>query len=75
MLFMQDAHERQHPVASEAIQRLLDRVPHENELRAELAKNLRDAALLRSLLRIAKRKALIAAASAAPAQGRDTRAK
>ena len=37
-------------------QQLLDRIPDEQEVRARLAENLREAAVLRSLLRVAQKK-------------------
>ena len=42
-------------MAAEANQ-LLNRIPDENEVRDRLAQNLREAAMLRSLLRVAQKK-------------------
>lgn len=39
-----------------ATEKILDRIPNEQEVRKQLAENLREAAVLRSLLRIAKKK-------------------
>jgi hypothetical protein len=39
-----------------ASQQFLDRIPNEQEVRARLAENVREAAVLRSLLRLAKKK-------------------
>lgn len=50
-------------VMANATQQLLDRIPSEGEVRQRLVENLREAAVLRSLLRIARKKKEVGANS------------